>query len=258
MGYTSDITGPKVHLETRGTGQHSEAFARTTKSPGAVSVVGTVVFAFFLAIALYVYTLVQLLPPGNAWLASLIPFRGYYGDVRPIDGISYTQLLELSGALSFFGLFMRSYGRNPSSELRPRIAQSLSAPLKFFGALVGSIAYTETHLLWGELWYGIKFLNIDPHGFPWGSERVASNTCFIASSGDNCWFLNYDELFLISLAAVIVGLILSRRTSRAREAVSAGQVSPSVPELGPEVRTERNSGTSHRRLKSSGSPRPEG
>ncbi len=257
MGVSPEITGPKVNLETRGAGQHSEACARTMKSPGAVSAAGTIVFAFFLAISLYVYTLVQLLPPGNAWLASLIPFRGYYGDVRPIDGISYTQLLELSGALSFFGLFMRSYGRNPSSTLRPRITQSLAAPLKFFGALVGSIAYTETHLLWGELWYGIKFLNTDPQGFPWGSERVASNTCFIASNGDNCWFLNYDELFLISLVAVVVGLIISRRTSRARNAGPAGQIGPSVPEP-VQFRTERNSGTSHRRPKSSGSPGPEG
>ena len=186
------------------------------RSSDALSIGGMFSFVSFLAIASWIFTLVQLLPPGNAWLASVIPFRGLYGDAQLIPGISYTQALELSGLISFVGLFTYSCARNPFSSWRHQIIQGLGAPLKFFGVLVGVIVYTETHLLWGELWYGLKFLDLYPQGFPWGNERVASNTCFLhgadylPSYGANCWFFNYDQLLLVSIAAAIVGLALSR------------------------------------------------
>jgi hypothetical protein len=93
--------------------------------------------------------------------------------------------------------------------LKARILTSLSAPLKFFGVLVASIVYVETHLFWGEFWYSLKFLNINPSGFPWGGERVAANACLFSTVGDNCLFLNYDQLLLFSISSAILGWVIS-------------------------------------------------
>jgi hypothetical protein len=180
-------------------------------TPKFLFLLGITLFIAFLAASVYVFAVIQLLPPGDAWLASYIPFRGSYGDSQPIPGISYTVALEASGILSFFGLFLRSYGRNRDSRLKQRVLSSLSTPLKFFGVLVAAIVYAETHLLWGEIWYDVKFVNLDPSGFPWGSERVAANTCLVPGIADNCLFLNYDELLLVSIILAIVGWFISRR-----------------------------------------------
>jgi hypothetical protein len=154
--------------------------------------------------------MVQLLPPGDAWLAPVIPFKGAYGTAQLLPGIDYTHGLELSGLISFFGLLIFRYGSIEGTTLKKRMLISLSTPLKFFGLLVASNIYVEIHLLWGEIWYGAKFLNSNPVGFPWGSERVASNTCFLPTTGDNCLFLNYDQLMLLSMGAFLLGLLFLR------------------------------------------------
>ena len=181
------------------------------KSSHALSLFGLAVFISFLAASVYVFAIIQLLPPGDAWLASFIPFRGSYGDAQPIPGVSFTVALEASGLLSFLGLFLYGYGRRNDFKPKQRVLSSLSAPLKIFGVLVAAIVYTETHLFWGEIWYGVKFLNLNPSGFPWGSERVAANTCLVPTVADNCLFLNYDELLLISITLAIVGFFISHR-----------------------------------------------
>ena len=181
------------------------------KTPTFLSLLGIAVFIAFLATSVYVFVVIQLLPPGDAWLASLIPFRGSYGDSQPIPGVSYTVVLEASGLLSFMGLFAYRYGQKRDLRPKQRILSSLSAPLKFFGVLVAAIVYTETHLFWGEIWYGLKFLNLNPSGFPWGSERVAANTCLVPTGGDGCLFLNYDELLLAAIILAILGWFISRR-----------------------------------------------
>lgn len=187
--------------------------------------VGFGTFVSFLLVSVYVYSIVQLLPPGDAWLAPLIPFRGAYGDAQPLPGVSYTEALEASGLASFLGLFLYSYARNADRQTERRALLSLATPLKFFGVLVAIIVYTETHLLWGELWYGVKLVAVNPQGFPWGSERVAANTCFLPSVGDNCWFLNYDQLLFISLAAAVIGWVISsRRTGHESHTIRTKQV----------------------------------
>ncbi len=188
-----------------------------------LSFFGVLIFVVFLAVALYVFALTQLLPPQDVWLASLIPFRGHYGEDLVISGFSYIQLLELSGSASIAGLFLYGYGRSDIAAFRRRVLLALSLPLKVFGTLIAAIVYFETHLLWGELWYGAKFVDIYPQGFPWGNERVASNLCFlhgidyIPSYGAYCWFLNYDELLLISVASALAGWIISSRYGKSAE-----------------------------------------
>jgi hypothetical protein len=184
-----------------------------------LSNLGMAVFVAFIILAVYVFALIQLVPPGDAWLAPVIPFRGHFGVDQALPGVSYTELLEYSGSLSFLGLFIYSLGRVESPSIRRRALVSLSLPLKVFGLVIATIVYTETHLLWGELWYGAKLTAVNPQGFPWGNERVASNLCFLHGSdyvpayGSYCWFLNYDELLYIAIGMFLLGWLISRRSS---------------------------------------------
>jgi hypothetical protein len=80
-----------------------------------------------------------------------------------------------------------------------------------FGILVAVIVYVETRVLWGEIipgihvWQGLQ----GGGGYPWGTEQVAYNTCFIESPvrGD-CTFLNYNELFWLAISSAVVGFVL--------------------------------------------------
>ncbi|HEY6283589.1 MAG TPA: hypothetical protein VIW22_06660 [Nitrososphaerales archaeon] len=188
-------------------------------APGTISRLGMGVFLVFIILAVYVFALIQLVRPGDAWLAAMIPFRGHFGVDQALPGVSYTELSEYSGSLSFLGLFIYSLGRVESSSIRGRALVSLSLPLKAFGLAIAAIVYTETHLLWGELWYGAKLFTVNPQGFPWGNERVASNLCFLHGSdyvpayGSNCWFLNYDELLYVAIGMFILGWLISRTSS---------------------------------------------
>jgi len=182
-----------------------------------IALIGVANFAVFLSIAVYIFVLVQVLPPGGAWLASVIPFRGVYGTTVLFSTITYSQTLEVSGALSFLGLFFYAYGRSRPLLGRVRLFRSLGVAMVVFGVLVALVIYAEIHVLWGEFWYGIKFANLYPQGFPWGTEQVAYNTCFIRGNFTvdvtvNCSFLNYDELLYLSTLAALVGFYLLRRT----------------------------------------------
>lgn len=195
-------------------------------APRTLSHVGMAVFVVFIILAVYVFVLIQLVPPGDAWLAAMIPFRGHYGVDQAVLGISYTELLEFSGSLSFLGLFIYSLGKVESSSITRRALVSLSLPLKVFGLVIAAIVYTETHLLWGELWYGAKLFTVNPQGFPWGNERVASNLCFLHGNdyvpayGSYCWFLNYDELLYIAIGMFLLGWLISRTRSIRGDAAS--------------------------------------
>jgi len=207
MGIQSSNTGVRVTEESPGSSANR---SRT------LSLIGMAVFLAFFVLAVYVFVLIQLVPPGDAWLSSAIPLRGHYGVDQALPGVSYTELLEFGGLISFIGLFIYSYGKVESPSIGRRAMASLSLPLKVFGLVIAVIVYTETHLLWGELWYGAKLVAVNPQGFPWGNERVASNLCFlhgsdyIPSYGSYCWFLNYDELLFIALGMVLLGWLISR------------------------------------------------
>jgi len=85
-----------------------------------------------------------------------------------------------------------------------------------FGLLVAAVVYVETRLIWGELVPGFRIWQGLPGGggYPWGTEQVAYNLCWIASNTQgNCNFLNYNELFWIALSLAILGFILRHSPS---------------------------------------------
>ena len=184
-----------------------------------LSLGGLLTFGVFLALAAYVYLRVQVFIPLGHWY-SWFPFKGTYGNYQFALGLDYDHVLELAGPLSFVGLFAFALGRNSGLPRRKRLELSLALPLLFFGVLVALIVYTEIHLLWGELWYGLKFANWNPSGFPWGNERVTYNSCLLHGSdydpieGGHCWFLNYDELLYMAVGCVVVSRLLRWEATR--------------------------------------------
>ena len=155
------------------------------------------------AVAIFAFVQVQVL--------QAYPFyEGVYGNELLLPGITYTVGLEIFALLAFAGLLLWSYSRAEGGRGR-RLGKAFGNSLLFFGILVALIVYAETHLLWGEIipgvhvWQGLQ----GGGGYPWGTEQVAYNTCFISSAvpGD-CTFLNYDDLFWLAIICAIVGFIM--------------------------------------------------
>jgi len=151
------------------------------------------------------------------------PFHnGVFGDAPFFLGVTYTVSLEIFALLAALGVVLWAYTR-ASGDWQTRLLGAVGEASLIFGALVAGVVYVETRLLWGEILPGIHVWQGLPGGggYPWGTEQVAYNTCFIPSvvRGD-CEFLNYNELLLIALACVVVGFLLSYGPSKEREGVA--------------------------------------
>ena len=137
-------------------------------------------------------------------------FNGVFGNEQLFPGVTYTVGLEIFALLALIGVFAWFYSRTEGGR-RQRIGEGAGSTLLVFGILVAGIVYVETCLLWGNVVPGVHVWPGLPGGggYPWGSEQVAYNTCFIASavSGD-CTFFNYDELFWLAVAFTIAGFVM--------------------------------------------------
>jgi hypothetical protein len=137
-------------------------------------------------------------------------YRGVFGDEPFLFGLTYTVALEVFGAVAVSGVFLWSYSKYVGSNQK-RLVRAAAKTSLFFGVVVAAVVYVETRVLWGEILPGIHIWSGLPGGggYPWGTEQVASNTCFISSPirGD-CSFLNYNELLLIALLAGLVGFLV--------------------------------------------------
>jgi len=138
-------------------------------------------------------------------------YRGVFGDEPFFLGLTYTISLEIFALIAALGVLLWTHTR-AAGDWRERLLKATGKTLLVFGALVSGVVYVETRFLWGEILPGIRVWQGLPGGggYPWGTERVAYNTCFIPSlvRGD-CEFLNYNELLLIALACALVGFIVS-------------------------------------------------
>jgi hypothetical protein len=132
-----------------------------------------------------------------------------YGDEPFFFGLTYTDALEFFGVVAATGVFLWAYSREPG-RTRTRLVKACGETFLVFGVLIAGVVYVETRLLWGEIlpgihvWGGLQ----GGGGYPWGTEQVAYNTCFVPSPvrGD-CAFLNYNELLLIALLGALVGFL---------------------------------------------------
>lgn len=137
-------------------------------------------------------------------------YSGVFGTESLFPGITYTVGLEILALLAFFGEISWSYSRARGGR-GSRLGKAVGNTLLVFGILVAGIVYVETRLLWGEIVPGIHVWPGLPAGggYPWGTEQVAYNTCFISSAvrGD-CTFLNYNDLFWLAVACAIGGFVM--------------------------------------------------
>jgi len=155
------------------------------------------------AVGIFAYVRVQV-------LQSYPFYEGVFGDRSFFLGLTYTGALEVSSAVAALGVFLWTYSCAPG-EKGARLRKALGETSLVFGVIVAGVVYVETRLLWGEVlpgvhvWPGLS----GGGGYPWGTERVAYNTCFIPSAvrGD-CEFLNYNELLLIGLVCAVAGFML--------------------------------------------------
>jgi hypothetical protein len=168
-----------------------------------LSRIGLAITVLGFAVVAYVYVKVQVLQS--------YPFHsGVFGNEYLLPGLTYTAALEVFGIITAGGIFTRAYA-NSTGTRRRRITKSIGSVLLVLGVVVAVIVYAETHLVWGEILPGIHLWQGLPGGggYPWGSERVAYNACLIpVDKTDNCYFLNYDELFWMALPSAIAGYIM--------------------------------------------------
>ena len=182
----------------------------------------------------YVFVRVQV-------MASYPFYDGVYGNQTLFAGITYTVALELFGVLLAVSIFVGGFSK-AGGTLSARVMKAAGATLLVIGLAIALVVYAETNLPWGNLLPGVHLWQGLPGGggYPWGAEQVAYNTCYFASAtkGD-CDFLNYDGLFLIGLAAAVIGLVL-------RSVTSPGSVSgtPSYPNNIQTVAAVRSTGRS--------------
>jgi hypothetical protein len=190
------------------------------------SILGATLFSAGFGLSAYIFTVVQILN-SYPFYPSLSPDI-FGGDlVSKSLPLTLTQTLEVGVVLASVGLFIwkaSSLGKLNGGA----ILCAFGFTLLVIGAMGAAIVYTEIHLVWGELWLGFtvwKFwwsLPAGGGGWPWGTWRVAYNTCFIKAwnfteADPNCIFMNYNDVLYISILMVIIGFILFRHYARNRK-----------------------------------------
>ena len=165
-------------------------------------------FAVTLVLSLYIFLKVQVLQ------SFPFSYAGAYGN-QVLLFLTYTQTMEVSGPLSFSAFAVWSCSRERFPQSLASVARGIARSLLLFGGLTAAIVYAETHLVWGELWYGVHVWPSLPGGggYPWGDEQVAYNLCFIKEGSytpqvPNCSFLNYNWLLGLAVSAFLVGLVI--------------------------------------------------
>jgi len=142
-------------------------------------------------------------------------YDGLFGSDSFFMGITYTMALEIFTVFAALGVFLWAYSRAVGPR-QARLVKGVGLVLLVFGILVSMVVYVETRLLWGEILPGIQVWKGLPGGggYPWGTERVAYNTCLVPSGVQgSCVFLNYNELLLMALLGIVIGFVLWYGTS---------------------------------------------
>jgi len=169
---------------------------------------GLLVFAGASALSVYIFFVVQILQS--------YPFHqlGAYGN-QPFLLLTYSETIEVALPVSVVAFAVWQYERMKSHSLPWAALNAIGRSLVVFGGVGAAMVYSEIHLVWGELWYGAHVWSglLGGGGYPWGDEQVAYNLCFVkeptfTQSTPNCYFLNYNWLLGIAVAALMVGVVI--------------------------------------------------
>jgi hypothetical protein len=169
---------------------------------------GFLVFVGGLALSVYVFFVVQVLQS--------YPFHqlGAYGN-QPFLFFTYSETIEVTLPVSFVSFAVWRHERLRSRSLPRASPRAIGESLVVFGGSIAATVYSEIHLAWGELWYGVHVWPglLGGGGYPWGDEQVAYNLCFVrepsfTQNTPNCYFLNYNWLLGIAVVAFLVGVFI--------------------------------------------------
>jgi hypothetical protein len=121
---------------------------------------------------------------------------------------------------------------------RRRLTRAIGEALFIYGTIIAAMVFVELYILNAQ--YAVAGQPIRIYGYPWPTEQVTTESClarFPTWTLDNpdCYFLNYEQLLIISIAASFIGFILFRysksETAQPREHSStANPESSSGPE----------------------------
>jgi hypothetical protein len=112
------------------------------------------------------------------------------------------------------------------------LRRAIGEALFIYGTLIGGMVFVELYVLNAQ--YSIAGVPIRIYGYPWPTEQVTTESClarFPTWTLDNpdCYFLNYEQLLIISIAASFIGFILFRH-SRSETRPSKENSSTANPE----------------------------
>jgi hypothetical protein len=112
------------------------------------------------------------------------------------------------------------------------LRRAIGEALFIYGTLIAAMVFVELYILNAQ--YVIAGVPIRIYGYPWPTEQVTTESClarFPTWTLDNpdCYFLNYEQLLIISIAASFIGFMLFRY-SRSETSLSKENSSTATPE----------------------------
>ncbi|MDA4121366.1 MAG: hypothetical protein OK404_03040 [Thaumarchaeota archaeon] len=89
---------------------------------------------------------------------------------------------------------------------RINLLRAVSLALFVFGLAGSVIIFTDVQVMNGI--YHVGNVAYSARGFPWWTERVTEQLCFVPGPNDNCGFINYGQALGLGLAASSIGFFL--------------------------------------------------
>jgi hypothetical protein len=96
---------------------------------------------------------------------------------------------------------------------RRRLTRAVGEALFIYGTLIATMIFVELYVLNAQYTFG--GVQIKVYGYPWPTEQVTTESCLSrfptwTLNNPDCYFLNYEQLLAISIAASFIGFILFR------------------------------------------------
>lgn len=94
-----------------------------------------------------------------------------------------------------------------------KLARGIGEALFIYGTLIAVMVFVELYVLNAQ--YTVAGVPIRVYGYPWPTEQVTTESCLArfptwTLNNPDCYFLNYEQLLMISIAASFIGFILLR------------------------------------------------
>jgi hypothetical protein len=86
---------------------------------------------------------------------------------------------------------------------RANLLRAVSLALFVFGFVGSTMIFTDVQVM--NSIYHVGNVVYSARGFPWWTERVTEQLCFVGGPDDNCGFINYGQALGMALGASFIG-----------------------------------------------------